>query len=330
MYKKLANYGVRNPLCDDVRNIHKEGIFMQLTKLLEEYLYELKLKNYSERTIKSVKNNNALFFSWLKSEYDIEDAEEVHRVHIKAYIKYKQGNKLKPTYINSILKTLRMYFKYLELEEYIDINPILKVGFQKEEKVIIQRFTLEEMQRMVNVFGFHNFLSARNRCIITMLFDTGIRNFELCNIQCDDIKERTIVIYGKGNKQRIVPISPVLQKTMLKYEDKREKYIKERYQDEYYFLSQKGRKLTIETIERIVKEAGEYANVSKEIRCSPHTCRHTFAQMNIRNGLDVYSLSRLLGHENIMITKRYLQSMKDEEVIEMAIKTSPLMNLKSK
>lgn len=68
----------------------------------------------------------------------------------------------------------------------------------------------------------------------------------------------------------------------------------------------------------------------KEIRCSPHTCRHYFAQSQLRNGLDVYSLSRLLGHEDISITKRYLQGMQDENIIEMSIKTSPLMNLKVK
>lgn len=74
--------------------------------------------------------------------------------------------------------------------------------------------------------------------------------------------------------------------------------------------------------------AGEGVKVRKEIRCSPHTCRHYFAQAQLRNGLDVYSLSRLLGHENINITKRYLQGLKDEEVLELGVKSSPLMNLK--
>jgi integrase/recombinase XerD len=95
-----------------------------------------------------------------------------------------------------------------------------------------------------------------------------------------------------------------------------------------YFLSNTGLPLTIEAVERIVKIAGEIAGVRKEIRCSPHTCRHYFAQTQLKNGLDVYSLSRILGHENIMITKRYLQSIQDEDIVLMAMKTSPLMNLK--
>ncbi|NLK23482.1 MAG: site-specific integrase [Clostridiales bacterium] len=95
-----------------------------------------------------------------------------------------------------------------------------------------------------------------------------------------------------------------------------------------YFLSSRNKPLTTEAVERIVKLAGEGVKVRKEIRCSPHTCRHYFAQAQLRNGLDVYSLSRLLGHENINITKRYLQGLKDEEVLELGVKSSPLMNLK--
>lgn len=86
--------------------------------------------------------------------------------------------------------------------------------------------------------------------------------------------------------------------------------------------------MTGEAVERVVKMCGTAAKIRDDIRCSPHTCRHYFAQVQLRNGLDVYSLSRLLGHENITITKRYLQGIKDDSIIEMSVKTSPLMNLK--
>ena len=88
--------------------------------------------------------------------------------------------------------------------------------------------------------------------------------------------------------------------------------------------------MTGEAVERVVKLCGKEAMVRTEIRCSPHTCRHYFAQAQLRNGLDVYSLSRLLGHEDISITKRYLQGLNDRNIVERSIKTSPLMNLKVK
>ncbi len=85
--------------------------------------------------------------------------------------------------------------------------------------------------------------------------------------------------------------------------------------------------MTPEAIERVVKKCGEQANVRTDIRCSLHTCRYTYAQMQLKNGLDVYSLSRILGYENITITKRYLQSLTDADILALAVKTSPLMNL---
>lgn len=299
-----------------------------LTHLLEEFLVEIQLKNYSIRTLKSAKNNNGLFLRYIESEFGITTLEKLSHVHIKAYIKYKQSLGLKPTYINSILKNLSMFFNYLQEEEYLKDNLAKKVRWQKEDKVIIKSFTDKEVGRMVKAFSYNTYLEARNKCIVALLCDTGVRNLELCNIKCEDIKGNAILIYGKGFKERLVPISPSLAKIMLKYEQKRRQYVKERYQTEYYFLSQKGKKLTIETTENILKKCGEIAKVRKEIRCSPHTCRHYYAQAQLRNGLDVYSVSRLLGHEDISITKRYLQSIQDEDVLKMAISTSPLMNIR--
>ena len=295
---------------------------------LNEYLLDLKLRNCTARTIKTMKNNMSLLFNWIESEYKITEIEDIKRNHIKGYLQYKQSLGLKPTYINGIIKNIKAFFNYLVREEYIDRSPSEKISLQKEEKVLIQTFSPDEVKRMIDVYSSPNFLSARNKCIITMLFDTGIRNYELCSIKCDNIKERTILIHGKGNKQRLVPISPILRKTMLKYEAIREHYIKERYQNEYYFLSQKGKMLTVEAVERVVRKCGVAAHVNEQIRCSPHTCRHTFAQMCLKNGIDIYTVSRLLGHETLSITKRYLQSMKDDIVIDMALESSPLMKLK--
>ena len=182
---------------------------------------------------------------------------------------------------------------------------------------------------MLEHWKFSSYLHARNKCIMAVLFDTGIRNFELCQLKKLDVKETVIHIMGKGRKERVVPISPYLKRIMIKYERIREAYLSDdilHYDN--YFLSSRNKPLTGEAVERIVKLAGQGAKVRKEIRCSPHTCRHYFAQAQLRNGLDVYSLSRLLGHEDIAITKRYLQGLKDTEVLELGVKSSPLMNLK--
>ena len=172
--------------------------------------------------------------------------------------------------------------------------------------MIIQTFTDSEVRKMIDVYKYDSYINARNKCIIALLFDTGIRNLELCNLKRIDVRETTIFILGKGNKERLVPISPDLKKVMIKCERIRDMYLKDdilHYDN--YFLSYRNRPMTGEAIERVVKLCGEKAKVRDVIRCIPHTCRHYFAQAQLRNGLDVYSLSRLLGHEKVDITKRY-------------------------
>lgn len=185
------------------------------------------------------------------------------------------------------------------------------------------------MKSLLKAFNFSTYIQARNRTILAMAFDTGIRNSEICNIQDKDISNEMILIKGKGNKQRKVAISPYVRRCMIKFERIKAHYFYDKNLNiENYFLSRTGRRLTPEALEYVFNKANDIANVRDTIRCSPHTARHYFAQAQLRNGLDVYSLSRLLSHENINITKRYLQSIQDDNIIEMSISTSPFMNLR--
>ena len=301
---------------------------MFLQDVIKEFIFEIKLRNYSERTIKGYKNNILKFARYMKNEFEIVEIEEISHVHIKSYLNFLKGNGLTEVYINTILKNLRSFYKYCFTEGYC-LNVALKVGWLRERKTIIKTFSDDEIRKMMDVYNYSSYIHARNKCIMAILIDTGIRNFELCQLKITDIRETVIYIMGKGKKERVVPISPYLKKIMIKYERIREGYLKNNILHyDNYFLSYRNKPLTTESVERIVRLCGEKANVNKNIRCSPHTCRHYFAQAQLRNGLDVYSLSRLLGHENVTITKRYLQGLKDNEVLELGVKSSPLMNLK--
>ena len=301
---------------------------MFLQDVIKEFIFEIKLRNYSERTIKGYKNNILKFARYIKNEFEIVEIEEISHVHIKSYLNFLKGNGLTEVYINTILKNLRSFYKYCFTEGYC-LNVALKVGWLRERKIIIKTFSDDEIRKMMDVYNYSSYIHARNKCIMAILIDTGIRNFELCQLKITDIRETVIYIMGKGKKERVVPISPYLKKIMIKYERIREGYLKNNILHyDNYFLSYRNKPLTIEAVERIVRLCGEKANVNKNIRCSPHTLRHYFAQAQLKNGLDVYSLSRLLGHENVTITKRYLQGLKDNEVLELGVKSSPLMNLK--
>lgn len=304
---------------------------MLLEDLLKEYKYDMQVRNYSKRTIKTCFNSTLKFITYCKTEFDIKEIEELLPLHLKRYISYLQKLGRSEVYMNSILKYLRGFFRYCVSEDYITDNQNItnKVKWLREKKPLITTFTDAEVQKMIKVWDYKNFYNARNKAIIAMLFETGIRNNELCELRTLDVRDTIIKVLGKGNKERYVPISSALKKILIRYERIKAEYIKDKpVRDDYYFLSYRSKKLTIESVERVVKQTGERARIRKEIRCSPHTCRHYYCQFLLRQGVDSYSISRLVGHSNTNITKIYLQSLDDEKIVEMGSNVSPLMILK--
>lgn len=303
---------------------------MLLIDLHKEFVFHGQTQGYTPTTLKNYKGNSRRFFAFLENEFQITELDEIKPLHVKQYGLNLHQKGRKETYINGIYKVLRSFFSYCVSEGYIleKHNPCSKVKWFKEEMPIIETFTSDEVRKMINAYGSNKYLEARNKLIIIMLFETGIRNLELCHMMKSNVGETAIKIIGKGRKERQLPISPVLNKHLIKYNRIRDQYLRDDFlKNDNLFLSQNGKPLTVEAVERIVKIAGERAGITREIRISPHTCRHTFAQMTLLNGIDVYSLSRLLGHNDISITRRYLQSLNDSEIVENSIKFSPLMNL---
>ncbi len=170
--------------------------------------------------------------------------------------------KLSESYANSILKFLRAFFEYCAKEDYITENFSKRVNWKKERKVRINTFTDDEVKSLLNAYNFSNYIQARNRTILAVAFDTGARNSEICNIKIHNIENDTILIYGKGYKERRVPISPVLRRSMIKYERLKKYYFSDKNVSiDNHFLSRTGKRLTPETLERIFNEANEKANV---------------------------------------------------------------------
>ena len=302
---------------------------MLVKDTLEEFKLECELRRLTPRTIKGYYNSTLLFLTWLERQQEIKELEAIRPQHLKQYIQHLIRKQLSPSYINAILRCLRAYFRFAVEEGYLAANPTMKISWQKQGKVIIETFTDEEVRSLLEVYDFSDFLSARNKLILAIAFDTGARNTEMCDILEEDVRDNVILLHGKGNKERHVPLTPYLKRAILKYRRIKEQYFADKIIPyKQLLLSRTGRPMTKEAMEHIFKQAAAQTDVRTNIRCSPHTARHYFAQTHLRNGLDVYSVSRLLGHENINITKRYLQSMQDSSIVEMAVKTSPLRNIR--
>lgn len=299
---------------------------MLLKDIREEFCFHCQCRNLSPKTIQNYSKQIDYLFRFLENK-EITDIENVRPTHIKEFLIHMQKTKHTPNYINDLLKAYKVFFRYAYEEQYTETLLTEKIKNVKAPKVIIRTFSEQELKRMANYYQGYDYLSIRNKVIMLLLMDTGIRMGELIGLTEEQLKYDYIIIRGKGAKERVVPKSPLLGKWLIKYLSVRKSFFTYQIIPENLFLSRNGKPLTNTMVDHIVKKAGKDCQVSQDIRVSAHTFRHTYAQFQLKNGLDIYSLSRLLGHESIAITQTYLNGMRDREVLKQAQNTSPLMNL---
>lgn len=300
---------------------------MTIQELKQEFIFDCKVRDLAPRTVQNYEKQLNYFVRFLKESQGVEELEDLKPIHIKQFIAMLQEKKNKPSYINDLLKAVKCMCGYALREGYKSELITKRVKNVKEPKVLIHTFSDEEIINMIQFFDGEDYLNVRNRLMLMMLFDTGLRISELMNMKSEQIKVGYFVIYGKGRKERVVPQSAIISKWMMKYNRIRTVYFEYRDKDEYYFLSKNGKQLTEEAVCKFMKKAAKEVGVNPLVRISPHTCRHTFAHQELKNGLDLYSLSRLLGHESVSITQRYLEAIRDDQILTSAKKTGVLANL---
>ena len=301
---------------------------MTMDEAIREYGFDCKVRKLSPKTIENYQKQLKYLQRFLLSEFQIQNVEDVRKSHIKRFLAVMDDRGRKPRYINDLLKVFKTFFTYLSKEGYIGESPTTSVKNMKMPKVKILTFNSKEIRALLEYYKGKDFLNVRNRTMLALFFDTGMRLSEVIMMEANQIHEDYILVHGKGAKERLVPVSPYLAKSLMQYLLVREKHF-EGYKlpEKYLFVSRTGKKLTAEAITKFLKKAAKDVEVNDQIRVSPHTLRHTFAHMQLKNGLDLYSLSRVMGHENVAVTQRYLEGLEDQEVVEAAIKTGVLAHL---
>ena len=311
-----------SPACNP--NIYyRTDFYMEMRDYVEEWTIDMKVRELTEGSININRNLLQYYLDYCKAT----TPQDITTSSIKEFMLYKKENGCKPQYINNLLKTIKVFCNWLVEENYLKRNPAEKVQKMKLPKTKIHTFSKSEIYKLVNFYNKPIYNEIKLKVIFMMMFETGMRINEILTLKKEQIKDDYIIVYGKGNKERIVPKTPILAKWLKRYEREREHYFKYRLHQDHYFLSKTGKLLTNEAIAHAMKVAGKAIGISDDIRVSPHTCRHTFAQQQLENGLDLYSLMRLMGHTNISITQKYLEGIKDKQVINQALQTSVLRNL---
>ncbi len=218
-----------------------------------------------------------------------------------------------------ILSGIRSFYRYLVLEDYIETDPCEllespQTGFQLPEVL-----TLEEIDDLIGSIDLSTPEGQRNRAILETLYSCGLRVSELCHLKLSDLylEEGFIKVEGKGNKQRLVPISPrAIRELQLYFMDRNAMDIKPGYED-YVFISKRGKNISRIMIFHIIKVLSESIGLTKNI--SPHTFRHSFATHLLEGGANLRAIQCMLGHESIGTTEIYThidRSRLRSEIIE--------------
>lgn len=246
---------------------------------------------------------------------------------LKSYIRSKQQEGLKAVSLAAKCKLIKAFFNWcVKKEGYLTTNPMERVETPKIPKKVKQGLSIDEVQAMIEAFSYKDYINVRNKAIIAMLADCGLRSMEIRTLKAEDVRENTILVNGKGNKERLLSISPILKKILIKYDRLKKQYFSERMmKSDNYFLSYTGGEMSHVGLYNIIRLASEKSGLKKKIH--PHLFRHFYALKSLER-LDLHSLSMLLGHSEVNTTQIYLSSMSNQQLLEKAIASSPLMNLR--
>jgi integrase/recombinase XerC len=262
-------------------------------------------KNYSPHTVLAYWNDIVSFESFNSLHFDQQDIDQANYSQIRSWIVSLVDANLSNVSVNRKMASLKVYYKFLLKTKQIEASPLLKHKALKTPKKIQIPFSEKEVDAvllfMQNPVGFE---AVRDKLIVDLLYTTGMRRTELIHLKLANVNfgASTIKVLGKRNKERIIPILPVINCQF-------ESYLKERnglkniIDDEYFFLSKKGVKINESFVYRLINSY--FSTVSEKVKKSPHILRHTFATHLLNNGADLNSVKELLGHSSLASTQVY-------------------------
>lgn len=262
-------------------------------------------RGLSENSITSYENDINKLKSFLNDKGKISPLN-VSADHIKEFV-YNISKEVKANSQSRIISGLKSFYDYLLFEKLIKINPVSNIESPKLRRKLPSTLSIEEINSMINNIDKTKKESERNIAIIETLYGCGLRVSELINLKISDLyfEEDFVKVTGKGNKQRLVPVSEVNKQCINTYLiNSRTKLNIDSRSSDIIFLNRNGYKLTRAMIFTIVKSLSKKAGIKKTI--SPHSFRHSFATHLLENGADLKTIQQLLGHESITTTEIYM------------------------
>ncbi len=263
-------------------------------------------RSLSPNTLEAYVHDVELFSQYLDQSKSNITVEKAEAGHIRSFIKYIYNLGLTDTSQSRILSGLRAFYKYLILENYIQINPTETIEMPKTARKLPDTLSFKEITLLLDNVDLSTSEGERNKTMLEVLYACGLRVSELVELKYSTIyfDEGFVRVIGKGNKERLVPIGPrTLERIKFYLEHSRSQIKIKHGAEDILFLNRRGNKLSRVMVFTIIKNLVFKVGIEKNI--SPHTFRHSFATHLVERGADLRAVQEMLGHESITTTEIY-------------------------
>ncbi len=279
---------------------------------LDEYLSVLKLeKNLSENTVASYRNDITNLVQFLQN-YNINDPQQIKYNHLTEFFKFLNEIGLSSSSASRYHSSLKGFFSYLFQNRYITGNPVDKIPSPKLSKKLPQVLTINEIDTILSQPDVTTKFGLRDKALLELFYACGIRVSELINLKISGLffKEEIIRVFGKGSKERLIPIGSSAINWVTEYLKQGRPLLEKKSKSEnYLFLNTRGTKLSRMGVWKIVDRYVKEAKIDKEVH--PHTFRHSFATHLLEGGADLRAVQEMLGHADISTTQIYTHIDRD-------------------
>ncbi|HOK55741.1 MAG TPA: site-specific tyrosine recombinase XerD [bacterium] len=270
---------------------------MTFEEMIEMFINHILIeKNLSLNTVSAYKNDLYKFKAFIE-----EKKININKLNYEiftSFIIYLKRKNYSSTSIVRIISGVRNFYKFLVARGYIK-NPEISIESPKIEKKLPDVLTEEEVKKLLNVNKISR-KHLRNLAILELFYSSGLRISELCNLKISDLNLESgfVKVRGKGNRERIALLNNITTEIIKEYLNQRKTV-----DNEYLFLNNQSKKISRQSVWKIVKKYAKYAGIEKNVK--PHTLRHTFATHLLERGLDLRIVQELLGHKSIATTEIY-------------------------
>lgn len=333
---------LENEINDFLEQALDKSAATKLSKLIEGYKLCARSEGISENTIMLTERAVSYFSNFLTGSGLPTNVESIGTSEIRSFILHlkevqrfqshpfikSHDRKLTGHTINCYLRSISAFWSWLFREGFLEVNPFARIKIPKAPTKVIIPFTEDQIQSLLQALDTSDISGLRAYAIILTFLDTGMRLGELIGLKKDDVdlRNKMLKVFGKGAKERRLPMGKRLLAALWKYQLHRPQPATGSIDN--FFLTQDGWPLTKNRVETIIKDLGKKAGL-QGVRCSPHTFRHTFCIEFLRNGANLFSLQQMTGHSSLEVLRGYV-ALAESDVKIAHQKFSPADNLNLK